>query len=135
MKGVVNPAFADKYQAPRNAQNWQIIKAALETPFPKEQWDDFLRMSPWFENRKHYVANQMKMFRDTGRLAVATYGFKQGRSMSKNFGPDKTPWRINRVFARATSRRHEEGREAPRYGVFEKRTATRRVGEGGCRTG
>src|SRR3546814_8861503 len=41
MKGVVNPAFADKYQAPRNAQNWQIIKAALETPFPKEQWDDF----------------------------------------------------------------------------------------------
>src|SRR3546814_10225711 len=71
MKGVVNPAFADKYQAPLNAQNWQIIKAALETPFPKEQWDDFLRMSPWFENRTHYVANQMKMFRAPGRLAVA----------------------------------------------------------------
>src|SRR3546814_6760303 len=67
----VAPAFADKYQAPRNAQNWQIIKAALETPFPKEQWDDFLRMSPWFENRKHFIANQMKIFRVTGRLAVA----------------------------------------------------------------
>src|SRR3546814_17562417 len=47
----VAPAFADQYQAPRNAQNWQIIKAARETTFPKEQWDDFLRMSPWFENR------------------------------------------------------------------------------------
>src|SRR3546814_12366801 len=79
----VAPAFADKYQAPRNAQNWQIIKAALETPFPKEQWDDFLRMSPWFENRKHFIANQMKIFREPGRLAVATYGFKQGSSRSE----------------------------------------------------
>ena len=119
MKGVVAPAFADKYAAPRNAQNWQIIKAALETPFPKEQWDDFLRMSPWFENRKHYVANQMKMFRDTGRLAVATYGFKQGSSMSRNFGPDKTPWLINSVFAPATIRRNADGSAAPNYAIFE----------------
>lgn len=115
MKGVVAPAFADKYQAPRTAQNWQIVKAALETPFPKEQWDDFLRMSPWFENRKHYLANQMKMFRDTGRLAVATYGFKQGSSMSNDFGPDKTPWLINSVFAPATIRRNTDGSAAPNY--------------------
>ena len=119
MKGVVAPAFADKYQAPRTAQNWQIIKAALETPFPKAQWDDFLRMSPWFENRKHYVANQMKMFRDTGRLAVATYGFKQGRSMSNNFGPDKTPWLINSVFAPATIRKNADGSAAPNYTIFD----------------
>lgn len=115
----VAPAFADKYQAPRTAQNWQIIKAALETPFPKAQWDDFLRMSPWFENRKHYLANQMKMFRDTGRLAVATYGFKQGRSMSNNFGPDKTPWLINSVFAPATIRKNADGSAAPNYTIFD----------------
>jgi hypothetical protein len=119
MKGVVAPAFADKYQAPRNAQNWQMIKAALETPFRKEQWDDFLRMSPWFENRKHYVANQMKMFRDTGRLAVATYGFKQGSSMSNNFGPDKTPWLLNSVFAPATIRKNADGSAAPNYTIFD----------------
>ena len=35
MKGPVPAAFADKHGAPRNAQNWQIIKAALETPFPR----------------------------------------------------------------------------------------------------
>ena len=111
----VAPAFADKYQAPRNAQNWQIIKAALETPFPKAQWDDFLKMSPWFENRKHYLANQMKIFRDTGRLAVATYGFKQGRSMTTNFGPKSTPWLINSVYARRTVKPNPDGTTAFNY--------------------
>ncbi|WP_447761843.1 hypothetical protein [Sphingopyxis panaciterrae] len=111
----VAPAFADKYGAPRNAQNWQIIKAALERPFPKEQWDDFLRMSPWFEGRKHYLANQMKMFRDTGRLAVATYGFKQGSSMTSAFGPKKTPWLLNSVYAGRTIRPNPDGTAAFNY--------------------
>ena len=119
MKGQVPAAFADKYGAPRDAQNWQIVKAALETPFPKEQWDDFLRMSPWFEGRKHYLANQMKIFRDTGRLAVATYGFKQGSSMSNNFGSDKTPWLINSVFAPATIRKNPDGSAAANYAWFD----------------
>src|SRR3546814_10541448 len=72
-------------------------------------------MSPWFENRKHYVANQMKMFRDTGRLAVATYGFKQGSSMSNNFGPDKTPWLLNSVYAGRTIRPNADGTAAFNY--------------------
>src|SRR3546814_4942949 len=57
----VTPAFADKYQAPRNAQNWQIIKAALETPFPKEQWDDFLRMSPRSEEHTSELQSLMRI--------------------------------------------------------------------------
>lgn len=115
MKGTIPAAFADKYQAPRDAQNWQIIKAALESPFPKTQWDDFLRMSPWFENRKHYLRNQMELFRSTDRLAVATYGFKQGSSMATGFGPNKTPWLINSVFAPATVRRNADGSAQPNY--------------------
>ena len=119
MKKAVAPTFADKYQAPRTAQNWQIVQAALETPFPKVQWDDFLKMSPWFENRKFYLANQMKIFRDTGRLAVATYGFKQGSSMSAQWGPDKTPWLINSVFAGRTIRPNPDGTAAPNYMWFD----------------
>lgn len=115
MTGTVPAAFADKHGAPRNAQNWQIIKAALETPFPKAQWDEFLAQSPWFENRKHYLSNQMKMFRDTGRLAVATYGFKQGSSMASSWGPKKAPWLLNSVFAPATVRKNPDGSAAPNY--------------------
>ncbi|AQR73421.1 hypothetical protein [Sphingomonas sp. LM7] len=115
MKGQVPAAFAEKYGAPRTAQNWQIIKAALETPFPKAQWDEFLAQSPWFEARKHYLANQMKIFRDTGRLAVATYGFKQGSSMSAAWGPEKTPWLLNSIFAPSTVRKNADGTAAFNY--------------------
>jgi hypothetical protein len=107
--------YAEKYGVATNTQNWQVIKAALEQPFAKQRWDDFLSMSPWFESRKHYLRNQMKMFRDTGRLAVATYGFKQGSSMSNNFGPDKTPWLLNSVFAPRTIQANADGSAAANY--------------------
>jgi hypothetical protein len=108
-------AYAEKYGVPRDEQNWQVIEAALERPVAKQRWDDFLSMSPWFENRKHYLRNQMKMFRDTGRLAVATYGFKQGSSMSNNFGPEKTPWLLNSVFAPRTIQANADGSAAANY--------------------
>ncbi|WP_223262767.1 hypothetical protein [Sphingobium sp. SCG-1] len=115
LQGNIPTAFAAKYGAPANAQNWQIIKAALETPFSKTQWDDFLSQSPWFENRKHYLRNQMKAFRDTGRLAVATYGFKQGSSMAVNFGPNSTPWLLNSIFAGRTVKPNPDGSAAFNY--------------------
>ena len=108
-------AFAEKYDVPATDQNWQVIRAALEQPFTKQKWDDFLSMSPWFENRKHYVRNQMNKFRATGRLAVATYGFKQGSSMSNDFGPDKTPWLLNSVFAPRTIQANADGSAPANY--------------------
>lgn len=111
----VSPAFTSRYGLPKNVRNWQIVKAALEEPFPKEQWDDFLRMSPWFETRKHFLRNQMALFNKTGRLTVATYGFKQGSSMFADWGPDKTPWLINSVFATAVIRKNADGSAQPNY--------------------
>jgi hypothetical protein len=109
------PAFTTKYGLPADSRNWQVIRAALDSPFPKAQWDEYLRSSPWFESRKHYLNNQMKMFRDTGRLAVATYGFKQGSSMANNFGPTSTPWLLNSVVAGRTVRRNPDGTSAFNY--------------------
>ncbi|EMD82200.1 hypothetical protein [Pacificimonas flava] len=115
MKEPVSPDYAEKYDLPASTQNWEVIEAALKDPFPKQQWDDFLRLSPWFETRKHYIRNQMKIFRDTRRLAVATYGFKQGSSMSANFGPDKTPWLLNSVVAGRTVQPNPDGSDAFNY--------------------
>ncbi|HTG37867.1 hypothetical protein [Sphingomonas sp.] len=109
LKKPVPAAFATKYSIPANTRNWQVIKAALDQPFPKAKWDDFLALNPWFEDRKHYLANIMQMFRATGRLAVATYGFKQGRSMANNFGPESTPWLLNSVVAGRTIRKNADG--------------------------
>lgn len=115
MQQAVAPAFADRYQLPRTTQNWEIVKAALVAPFPRTKWDDFLRMSPWFETRKHYLTRQMAMFRATGRLAVATYGFRQGASMSDGWGPKKTPWLINSVYAGRTAQPNPDGSAAFNY--------------------
>lgn len=115
MKQPVAPAFATRYDLPAATQNWQVIKAALDHPFTKQKWDDFLSLSPWFETRKHYLRNAMVMFRGTGKLAVATYGFKQGRSMSTDFGPDKAPWLINSVFAGRTVQPNADGSAAANY--------------------
>lgn len=115
MKRPVDPRYAWKYHLPPDTQNWQVIKSALDVPFSKSQWDDYLRLSPWFETRKHYLRNQMKVFRDTGRLAVATYGFKQGSSMSADWGPDKTPWLINSVFTGRTTQPNSDGSAATNY--------------------
>lgn len=115
MKAPVPAAYAAAYKLPADTQNWQVIRTALESPFPKAQWDAFLANSPWFESRKHYLRHQMEIFRDTGRLAVATYGFKQGSSMGRNFGPATTPWLLNSVFAARTVRPNPDGSAAFNY--------------------
>ena len=78
---------------------WQVIKAAIDAPFSERKWDDFLKSSPWFTGQAGFLRDQMKLYRGTGRLAVATYGFKQEDAMVANFGPDKTPWLLNSVYA------------------------------------
>ncbi|NIJ22279.1 hypothetical protein FHS95_003994 [Sphingomonas naasensis] len=108
-------AFLAQYGFPAGTQNWQVIAAALKNPFPKPQWDAFLSASPWFESRKHYLRNQMKLFNDTGRLAVATYGFKQGSSMSAEWGPKKVPWLLNSVVAGRSVQPNPDGSSAFNY--------------------
>ncbi|WP_369062329.1 hypothetical protein ABOZ73_08585 [Caulobacter sp. 73W] len=115
LREPIPAAFADQYGLPRDTRNWQVIRAALEAPYPKAKWDEFLRLSPWFETRKHYLRDQMRIFRDSGRLAVATYGFKQGASMGRNFGPNTAPWLLNSVYAPTTVARNPDGSAAFNY--------------------
>ncbi|PFG95666.1 hypothetical protein A8924_3021 [Saccharopolyspora erythraea NRRL 2338] len=116
----VSAEYADKYKVPKGTRVWQVIKSALNEPFPKERWYDFLRTSPWFENNKNYLSEQMKKFRDTGKLAVATYGVGQDAAMSgSDFGPDSTPWLLNSLFASATIKKNPDGAAVPNYAWIE----------------
>ena len=115
LKTNIPPAFADKYQAPRNAQTWQIVRAALETPFSKAQWDEFLSQTKWIDSNKHYLQQQMKLFRDTGRLAVATYAFKQGKSLRTDFDATRQPWLLHTIYADRTAKRNPDGTAAFNY--------------------
>jgi len=105
----VPASFASRYDVPPDTKVWQEIAAAIAKPVPQREWNDLLTASPWFSAQRNYLADQVAMFRQTGRLAVATYGFKQGGSMTRRFGPDSVPWLLNSVIASRTVRPHADG--------------------------
>ncbi|MBO2448541.1 hypothetical protein J4573_15670 [Actinomadura barringtoniae] len=102
MTDVAPASFTKKYGFAKGTKVWQVIKAAINKPFTERKWADFLAASPWFANNASFLRDQMRLYRGTGRLAVATYAFKQDDLMVKNWGPKKDPWLINSVYARYT---------------------------------
>jgi hypothetical protein len=105
----VPQAFASRYGFAPNTLVWQAIAQAIAKPYPQAEWNDLLTASAWFAAERDYLTDQMAMFRRTGRLAVATYGFKQGGSMVKAFGRDSTPWLLNSVIASRTVQSQADG--------------------------
>lgn len=119
LKDTVPAEYASRYHLAPDTRVWQVIKEALAHPVPERQWQDFLSMSPWFENHKHFLRNQVGRFRDTGRLAVATYGVTQAAAMARDFGPEKDPWLLNSLYANRTVQRPAGGLPAHNYGFFD----------------
>lgn len=104
MDDPVPADFAREYKLSANLKMWQAIAAAISDPFSQQEWNDLLEQSPWFAARNHYIDRQVALFRSTGRLAVACYGFEQGTSMTRKFGHNSVPWLLNSVYARHTVR-------------------------------
>lgn len=105
----VPASFARKYGVTADMKVWQAIASAIRDPFTQQEWNDLLEDSPWFAAQKQYIDQQMAIFRGTGRLAVACYGFEQGATMTRNFRAKSVPWLLNSVYARRTVRSGEEG--------------------------
>lgn len=116
---TVPAEYASRYHLAPDTPVWQVIKDALADPVPAKQWQDFLAMSPWFENHKHFLRNQVQKFRDTGQLAVATYGVTQAAAMARDFGPQKDPWLLNSLYANRTVEPSGNGLPAHNYGFFD----------------
>lgn len=109
LSDTVPAAFARQYGFPATMKMWQAIGRATDSPFTQQEWNDLLTQSPWFASQSHYLDDQMALFRSTHRLAVATYGFEQGASMTHGFGPQSVPWLLNPVYARRTVRSGKDG--------------------------
>jgi len=107
--------FAQRYGYPADTQFWQVVGDAIEHPFPSCKWNDLLSESPWFESKKHFLRDELERFRATGRLAVATYGFRQIPSMTSGWSATKVPWLLNSVFATLTVQPRGDGMSAPGY--------------------
>jgi hypothetical protein len=57
----------------------------------------------------------LERFRATGRLAVATYGFRQIPSMTAGWSATKAPWLLNSVFATLTVQPRGDAMSVPGY--------------------
>ncbi|MER5936912.1 hypothetical protein ABT121_06260 [Streptomyces sp. NPDC001928] len=112
-------SYADRYGVPADTPVWQEIRDAAADPVPQEQWRYLLMNSPWFASRKNYLANHVQQMRDTGRLAVATYGVLQGPSMVRDIGPRKAPWLLNSLHANRVARPTPDGKLARNPAFFD----------------
>ncbi|MFG2827104.1 hypothetical protein ACGFWI_06460 [Streptomyces sp. NPDC048434] len=119
-------AYEKEMDITRGMKVWQLLKLAKEQPFTQKQWNDFLRMSPWFESHKHFMRDQVKKYRKTGRLAVATYGVMQAKAMVTNINAGKKPWMLNSLYVNLTVQ-HDKGDKLPHnYTVFDDFTSLQR---------
>lgn len=107
LRAPIPASFARRYNIRRDLQVWELVDRALRDPFPRAQWIDFLRSADWFVAEQNQLADQMKIFRDSGRLAVATYALTQQTGVP--WGPDTDPWILNGVFANATVENNRRG--------------------------
>lgn len=94
----VDPAFASRHGIARGTPVWQVIADAIRHPVDAQEWNAFLLSNPWFAANRNFLTDQVRRFRDTGKLAVAGYGITQGAEMSADFGPHSTPWLLNSLF-------------------------------------
>ena len=115
LRNAIDPDFALKYELDPALEVWEVIRSAIDDPFPSSKWEDFLASCPWFVEHSDFLIDELARYRETGQLAVATYGFRQDDLMSQDFDADKDPWILNSVFAPYTVRSEETHRAAAGY--------------------
>lgn len=109
MDDPVAPAFAKEYPETKGMQVWEVLRLATHKRFSQKQWNDFLAMSPWFKQNSDYLQKQVEMFRDTKRLALASYGVSQDEAMSEGITVEKKPWMLNSLFCPYTVEDGKDG--------------------------
>ncbi|TDD79653.1 hypothetical protein E1293_22725 [Actinomadura darangshiensis] len=119
MRDGIPAEFARRHAMDPDMPVWELLRNSIRNPLPQATWNEFLALSPWFETRKHYLRNQVQEFRDTGRLAVATYGVLQAQAMVRDFGPGKPPWLLNSLYASRTVQPQSDGTPGRSYSWFD----------------
>lgn len=109
LQDVVPEAFTAKYGFASGTKVYQVIDAAIQKPMPYAEWKAFLSGEPWYMAQQNFLDEEMALFRGTGRLAVATYGIRQGWNPDRRFTAESEPWILNSVFASRTVAPNADG--------------------------
>ena len=96
---VASSYYLNRHGLPADTTVLDVINAAIKHPMPFPQWEEFLTHEPWYMSRRNFMSNAMRLYRSTGRLVVATYGFCPMRERKQPFLKTGTPWLLNSVLA------------------------------------
>jgi hypothetical protein len=96
---VASAYYRNKHGLPAGTTVLDVVNAGIKQPMPYPQWEEFLIQEPWYISRRNFMTNAMKLYRSTGRLTVATYGFCPMRERKQPFPKTGTPWLLNSVLA------------------------------------
>lgn len=106
---VVSQHFRHKYGYAYDTKVHQVLSEAIENPFPYDQWEEFLFNEPWYMRHRNFVSDSMRLYRSTGRLAVATYSMCPMRYRKKPVLETDNPWLLNGVYCASTTQFNAEG--------------------------
>ncbi|KAI0469886.1 hypothetical protein GGR56DRAFT_158410 [Xylariaceae sp. FL0804] len=106
---VVSGHYRAKYGLPADTTVIQVLNAAIRSPMPYAQWEDFLTHEKWYADRRGFLADTMKLYRETGRLEVATYGMSPLRHRKDPMPAEHPLWLLNGLFVPSTVQLHPDG--------------------------
>ncbi len=100
IRELIPAEFASKYGYSADMLVHQYISHALNDRRPKEEWDDFLSMCSWFEERKHYLWEVYELLSEYKSFNIATYSYQI--SWGNYFDGNSVPWLLNNLIAAVT---------------------------------
>jgi hypothetical protein len=106
---AIDPDFATEYGYPPETTVWQVVAEAARQPFAPEKWLAFVDSCDWIQSQRDFLRDQMALYRNTGRLAVATYGFRHQEDMVSDMSAAKVPWLFNSIFPALTVHQSDDG--------------------------
>jgi hypothetical protein len=71
LSNTVSPDFTSRYSLPTPLEVYQFINLAPQNPVPDAEWRYFLESCPWYMEQREFLLNAYKLFRGTGRIAIA----------------------------------------------------------------
>lgn len=131
MADPINASFARKYDLPPETKVHQFLSLGIRNPFPIEIWEEFLKGEKWYTKCVGFLESTMNLYRSTGRLEVATYGFCPMRFRKRGVEIGDTPWMLNGVFVGSMVQKKEDGGRYGNWPWMEEFIRVQQSGGGG----
>ena len=109
MSHPVSKHYCSKHGLPKKTTVLDVINASILQPISYPQWEDFLKHKEWVVEKKSFLPDAVQLYRETGRLEVATYCWSPMMDRKKPLREEEPPWMLYGVYCPPTVKRQDDG--------------------------